>query len=180
MGKQKDSKIIGILDAYTPDWYHIPNQTNLWYEEIIISLSAFYQEIRCRLRNLVIGIKNIIDYIPIVYKDRDWDYEFILDILRYKLERTRDRIKNDNIVESTNRIVDEINTQIKLIDDYRNNDEIYELSHQSLLSKIAKAKSENTKDKYLKQYYTNLLKEENKAWCKIFDYMKEHMRAWWD
>ena len=115
-----------------------------------------------------------------MYKDRDWDYEFILDILKYKLERTRDRIKNDNIVESTNKIVDEINTQIKLIDDYRNNNEIYELSNQSLLTKIAKAKSKNTKDKYLKQYYTNLFKEENKAWCKIFDYMKEHMRAWWD
>ena len=179
MENQKD-KYLSVLDVYTPDWYHVPNQTNLWYEDIIISLSAFYQEARCRLRNLVIGIKNIIDYIPIVYKDRDWDYEFILDILRYKLERTRDRIKKDNIIEGVNKIVDEINTQIKLIDNYRNNDELYELSHQPLLMKIAKAKSENTKNKYLKQYYINMYKEENRAWCKIFDYMKEHMQAWWD
>jgi hypothetical protein len=117
---------------------------------------------------------------PIIYKDRDWAYEFILDILKYKLERTRNRIKEDNIFIGADRVVEEISTQIKLIDDYRNNYELYESSHQSLVKKIANAKTQENKNKYTKQYYTNMYKEENRAWCKIFDYMKEHMRAWWD
>ena len=176
---QKD-KYLSVLDAYTPDWYHVPYQTTLWYEDIIVSLCAFYDKIKSHLRSFIIGVKNIVEYIPIIYKDRDWDYEFILDIVKYKLERTRDRIKEDNIIVDTDKIVEEINTQIKLIDNYRNNNELYELSHQSLVKKIANAKTQENKDKYIKQYYTNMYKEEDRAWCKIFDYMKEHMRAWWD
>lgn len=176
---QKD-KYLSVLEAYTPDWYHVPNQTTLWYEDIIISVCALCDKVKSELRSFYIGVKNIIEYMPIIYKDRDWDYEFILDILKYKLERTRNRIKEDNIFIGADRVVEEISTQIKLIDDYRNNNELYELSHQSLVKKIANAKTQENKDKYIKQYYTNMYKEENRAWCKIFDYMKEHMRAWWD
>lgn len=176
---QKD-KYLSVLEAYTPDWYHVPNQTTLWYEDIIISICAFCDKVKSELRSFYIGVKNIIEYMPIIYKDRDWDYEFILDILKYKLERTRNRIKEDNIFIGADRVVEEISTQIKLIDDYRNNYELYESSHQSLVKKIANAKTQENKDKYIKQYYTNMYKEENRAWCKIFDYMKEHMRAWWD
>jgi hypothetical protein len=37
------------------------------------------------MRNLIQGIKNIIKWIPIIYKDRDWDYYYILKTLKFKL-----------------------------------------------------------------------------------------------
>jgi hypothetical protein len=37
------------------------------------------------MRNLIQGIKNIIKWIPIIYKDRDWDYYYILETLKFKL-----------------------------------------------------------------------------------------------
>ena len=29
------------------------------------------------------GIRNLINYFPIIWKDRDWDYHYTLDILDY-------------------------------------------------------------------------------------------------
>ena len=37
------------------------------------------------MRNLIQGIKNIIKWISIIYKDRDWDYYYILETLKFKL-----------------------------------------------------------------------------------------------
>jgi hypothetical protein len=37
------------------------------------------------MRNLIQGIKNIIKWIPIIYKDRDSDYYYILETLKFKL-----------------------------------------------------------------------------------------------
>lgn len=54
---------------------------NLWFE-IKYGLKNIYSEIRGFKR----GIKNIIKWIPIIYKDADWDYEFLIDILIFKLK----------------------------------------------------------------------------------------------
>lgn len=38
------------------------------------------------IRNLGQGIRNIIYWFPVIWKDRHWDYAFLLYILRHKLE----------------------------------------------------------------------------------------------
>jgi hypothetical protein len=44
-----------------------------------------------RIRYFFISMKNIIKWIPILYKDRDWDHSFILYIIEFKLKNIRNR-----------------------------------------------------------------------------------------
>jgi hypothetical protein len=36
-------------------------------------------------RNIITGIKNLIHWIPIIWKDRDWDQHYIFEVLKRKL-----------------------------------------------------------------------------------------------
>jgi len=42
------------------------------------------------------GISNLIAWFPIVWKDRNWDYRYIYDLLQFKINRQADYIKKRN------------------------------------------------------------------------------------
>jgi len=47
----------------------------------------FDKYIRHPILGFFIGVRNIISYLPVIYKDRDWDYGFMLELERKKLQR---------------------------------------------------------------------------------------------
>ena len=49
-------------------------------------MTSFYK-IKNHIRNIKYGLANIITYIPIIWKDRDWDHYFLLVLMEKKLER---------------------------------------------------------------------------------------------
>src|SRR6185369_6100046 len=67
-------------------WFDINRHS--WYRRNVIY----------RWNNFEYGIKNLIRWFPIVWKDRDWDHHYILEVLKFKIKNTRDLIlKNDHI-----------------------------------------------------------------------------------
>jgi hypothetical protein len=42
------------------------------------------------------GIKNIIRWIPIIWEDYDWDWEYLANIMEYKLRRMSKQFKKDS------------------------------------------------------------------------------------
>ncbi len=47
-------------------------------------------------RDIAQGIKNLIKWFPIIWKDRDWDHQFIFDILQFKLQNQAKYIGDHN------------------------------------------------------------------------------------
>lgn len=39
------------------------------------------------LRNIITGIKNTIRWSPVIWKDQDWDWEYLADVMEYKFRR---------------------------------------------------------------------------------------------
>ena len=39
-------------------------------------------------RDFIEGIKNLIKWFPIIWKDRNWDHSYIYEILKFKLKKT--------------------------------------------------------------------------------------------
>src|SRR6185295_9596120 len=66
-----------------------------WYEKI--KHTWYYRNIINPWENFKVGIKNIIKWLPIVWKDRDWGDWYIYEILKFKIKNTRDLILNNNI-----------------------------------------------------------------------------------
>ena len=38
-------------------------------------------------RNFITGVKNLWNWFPVIWKDRDWDQTFIYEVLIHKLEK---------------------------------------------------------------------------------------------
>ena len=72
------------------------------------------------------GIKNLIKWFPTIWKDRDYDHNYIFEILKYKLVSQRDYLVSHSYHESSKRESEKINTCINLIDkikdDYYNSE----------------------------------------------------------
>lgn len=72
-------------------------------------------------RDIPYGIKNIIRWFPIIWKDRNWDHIFIYKILRHKLYFQQKHIREHNIHTSAIKDADRMKTCVfllnRLIDD---------------------------------------------------------------
>lgn len=49
-----------------------------------------------RIRHFLQGVQNIIRWIPIIYKDKDWDDYYITKMLQKKIEHQREYLVNSN------------------------------------------------------------------------------------
>lgn len=77
--------------------------------------------------NFKIGIRNLIKWFPIIWKDRDWDYHYIYDVLKFKLINQAKYIGNHNIHTAAKRDVEIMNTCVRLIQ--RCQDDYYDMEY---------------------------------------------------
>src|ERR1051325_2723979 len=61
-------------------------------------------------------LKRLIEYIPVIWKDRDWDYHYLLVMLKYKLSRHRKDMENDTWHTQAKRRAKEMRTCELLLD----------------------------------------------------------------
>ena len=157
--------------------------------------------IKMRIRRIISKIKKIIDYIPILWNDEDWDFEYLLLLLRFKLDKIKDCIhKNDIIVKHEQReIFIGINQAIQHIDNYcndnafsdyagklpfeidfkseKNNDGYYNLI---TLNKQTQKPLTQEENELYDEYLINKINFQQKEWELIFDTIKQEGQKWWD
>ena len=78
-----------------------------------MDLKFYYNEwIRIPIRNFQVGLKNLFAWFPIVWKDRDWDKHYIMEMLIFKLKRNRQymidhgHLVNDKQIASMTECID--------------------------------------------------------------------------
>lgn len=97
------------------------------------------------------GIKNIIKWMPIVWKDRDWDHAYIMYALRFKIKNTADYIEKNKRYEGWERDVQKMRLCVRLFDALEQ--DIYELEYQDYYnSGMFKEESFDKLDEYLAKY----------------------------
>jgi len=85
-----------------------------------------WEEIRTEWYDFIRGIKNLIMWFPAIWKDRQWDHQYIYMILRQKLHFQEQFIRKDGIHVHNERDADEIKACVILLDrliedDYHSN-----------------------------------------------------------
>ena len=110
----------------------------------------------------------ILQYIPILWIDEDWDYGYILSLLRYKLDRTRKNFrknKNHTDYEECSSQIDVVIYAIDrvLLDEYVSNMAWRTASREAFRELIIHNEASIKKDLEI-----------------IFDGMKNYIRTWWD
>ncbi|RLC78273.1 MAG: hypothetical protein DRI61_10145 [Chloroflexi bacterium] len=66
------------------------------------------------IRDIITGIKNLISWFPIIWKDRGWDQHYIFVMLRHKLINAEKEISNGLNVEA-DKVADKIKLCVMLL-----------------------------------------------------------------
>lgn len=147
-------------------------------------------------------IKKIIEWLPVLWRDEDWDFEYMLDMLEYKLKRISNEIHKNNIIakEAQREVFIGINQTLDHIKNYRNDTEAFKEIHGDFYIPIDYKHeklpdgcyrmitiNENTRlplteeedeayGKWLKESYIFQQRE----WDLIWDTIKKRGQGWWD
>lgn len=149
-------------------------------EKIEIEISFYKMQINIFFNNIIRGVKNIIKYFPVIWRDTPWDFEEnFFRILDKKLEVTKKEIYRNSIIVDTPKVYDQISETQAYIYLYLGIDEHFDCENQDLLSKIQQAKG-SKKDSLLKKYFTKKYKYENETRKKIYSLLSENAYGWWD
>lgn len=117
-------------------------------------------------------IFRIIDYIPVLWNDEDWDFEYILPILKKKIDRLGKCIRKNNIILRSEDVYQETRDAMQAIDNFTYGYEMFRDIYGEPNSKII---FDNEDEYYIASYYF-----EQDCWNEIWDIIKNNARRWWD
>jgi hypothetical protein len=118
-----------------------------------------------RLNSIITGLSNIWKWRKVIYRDRDWDYWFIYEILKTKLQYQSEHFIKYGYHENSSKDAKQMLECIDLIDKVQN--EYYE--EQALESEVWDEKEmKAAQDKH------------NEARKKLFKLLEENIERWWD
>lgn len=164
-------------------------------DDVWDSIKNPFRKIRNFYYDITIGISNIITYAPIVYRDRDFDYCYTLEMLRFKLERQRKCIKEDQYFASVNdaKLIKELTIAIELLKRIIEDDYATE-AHTKLVREWweSREETENERGDVMMSFPINteltkvLRKSREKESARreadfsfFWDHMQKHIRRWW-
>jgi hypothetical protein len=118
-----------------------------------------------RIKSIITGLKNIWKWRKAIYRDRDWDYWFIYQILKTKLEHQADHIEQYGMHENKTRDVAQMRDVIRLIDIVQN---------EKIIDEALKA------DKWSEELFDETDKRHNEAKKELFTKLHDGIDHWWD
>lgn len=75
-------------------------------------------------RDGLLGLKKTLEYYPVLKENQDWDYDFLFDLMIFKLQRMKNYFQNAQIAMDSKIYAQQINTAINLINIGFRNDEV--------------------------------------------------------
>ena len=152
----------------------------------------------CRFTRKVL---KVFKYIPVIWHDEDWDQEYMLDLLKFKLTYMRDYLANGVLAGQEKRDISiQINQALDHINNYINADEKFEEIYGSKVpvtwdivpldneagSKVEWINEETGKPLTEKEslLHTGDIQSrfafEQREWDAIWDTIKKYGQGWWD
>lgn len=151
------------------------------------------------------GIKNLVQWFPIIWTDRNWDYYFIYKILHKKLDLTEKHIRSNDNHTNSQKDADKIKECVLLLerllkDDYHENAFIAhtkkwgeaelvfsdvennpDLQSIDVIYKTVKTPEDKKKQyKDFKRAMTHWEYLKRQDVDRLFDIMKRNIQTWWD
>jgi len=163
------------------------------------------QKVKDVPRNIRQGIRSCWQWFPIIWKDRQWDHQYIYTIFRHKLHLTEQLIRHHGHHLNHTRDADKIKICVNLLDRLIN-DEYHEMAFKRHYEKWGQPKLNWNKTKEDKDLYQGIisypkvktpkdkkfevkdfkLASDHEAYLReqdlelLFKMMRRHIQGWWD
>lgn len=119
-----------------------------------------------RVKNFIRNVKRVFHWLPIIWKDRDWDYYFIYEMLKQKLIRVEAYILKDGIHLFNEADAASIRKAIEMIE---------EVQYEYHIDKFLSESKDWDNDKMMKA-----IEDHDKARKDLFEYLSNNIDQWWD
>lgn len=155
-----------------------------------------------KIKRIFKKIYKILCYLPLLWRDEDWDYEYMLLLLRHKINNLGTTILGNDIIKESKDVYNSTQKVVKAIDKFLKADEVFadlysdkydyiadRVYHDtiynddnttSLKAMIDGRPTSEEEDDLLTKFYQDMIKFEQEAWDNIWDLIKQHGRTWWD
>jgi hypothetical protein len=139
-------------------------------------------------RNIKYYIHNVIKWSPILWRDRDFDYWFIMETLRFKIKNTADHLESHKFFVGWENEVKWMRICEKLIVkitdeyyamEYLNDNQYLQRKDNNLLKLKVQKICSNLLNEHLLSMYIGMERHE-KAKKLLFKIIAEHIEKWWD
>ena len=138
---------------------------------------------QCKNLKELEGWERTFSYHPVLKKDQDWDYDFFLTLIEFKLKRMREYFWTHNIVENEKQYGDVCNKLINILNAGYKTDIILDID---LKNKV----NDKNKKRFLSEYELNFISKcpqyyystirEKKAKILFWKYLYWHIEELWD
>jgi len=148
--------------------------------------------------NIKQGIKNLIRWFPIIWNDYNWDHHYILVVLKKKLELMEKAFRSDKAWGAdSQKEADNMRCAINLLDRMVKDDYLdealkpFDKKYPDYKWDFKFEKDENgfgrmvnhdtlQQKELMHQCFDEEEKLRDKDYDELFDFLKEHIREWWD
>jgi hypothetical protein len=137
----------------------------------------------------IYGIKNLWKWLPIIYRDRDWDQHFIYEVLKTKLEFQAKYIHNNGVHNDAHRDAEKMLLCARLIEIQQEDlyaREYIDYSEKDNLNKYFKKykRQYDLMDKTDKDDFEIAIhiahKNQDRSRKLLFKIIEENIESWWD
>jgi hypothetical protein len=148
-----------------------------------------------KIKKIINSVHSVIKWFPIIWKDRQWDYGYLFEIMLKKLELMEDFYENGHTVGADSKVyasdIREAIKELRYIADGKNNEEAFAPMHEEHLDKYGEYTLENMledvnreKTEEERQSFRDMVSECDRLYdehmgnfCRIF---KDKVQWWWD
>ena len=154
-------------------------------------------------------IKRVLDFLPIIWKGYDWDYNYAIELFQHQLKRTANEIESNGHLQNSKNVVSRIRTGVELIEKVY--DEDYAMEYFDIMEKkygksnfdfVETGEFDKKGDPYytMEEFYENdytkgelgLISEEKstlrlesfakqkRAHKILWDFIEHNIQNWWD
>lgn len=118
------------------------------------------------ITNLIERLKHLFKWLPVIWKDKDWDHFYIYEILKFKIQNQANHIQANGLTDF-DREYERMQTILKLLDRVQN--EYY--IEQLILADDVELTNEKLEHAY---------KQHDKAKNLVFKLIAANIEKWWD
>ena len=119
--------------------------------------------------------KRIIKWLPVLWKDREWDYEYLFDVLKFKIKLMKEHHEKERLFVGVDKVIKQLHTCEVLLDRMSKNsyaDKAYQLHDKKWNSQF---EDDKDWDKFLEKINrTHLTEEQKKQEHKDFKLIAEY------
>lgn|SRR5574344_2581398 len=157
-----------------------------------------------KIKRLFNKIIKIFQYIPLLWEDEDWDYSYLLELIKFKLKRMRNNLEEYYIGGNGERIEvrKQIDKTLDAINKYYNSYELFPMADPEELYNVEmfwkKNNDRNTSSicyrfiegkevpesheffEYQSKYIRRMYKWEQACWNRIWNIIRDNGQKWRD